>query len=188
MKVGNKMEKMLQKFKSEVNQKFAFLEEYGYKRIEGNIENADYYPDTEAVVKYIGNSVGVEIYWYFAGANIGVVFVELQNGEIPTKKIFFGESEDASKAINLYTLAKYLDKWDDKLFLLKDVDNVTIPGIKKREKIIKENMSGIIDGLSTAVIKLAASIISGDTSIFKDVMHYQSELIKKQYSGLPPTN
>ena len=42
-------------------------------------------------------------------------------------------------------------------------------------------MSGILDGLSTAVIKLAANIISGDTSIFKDVMHYQRELIKKQF-------
>jgi len=43
-------------------------------------------------------------------------------------------------------------------------------------------MSEIVDGLSTAVSKLASSIISGDTSIFKDVMHYQSELIKKQFS------
>ena len=182
MKEGDKMDIILQKFISEVNLKFAFLEEYGYKKIGGNIENEDYYPDSEVVVKYIANSVGVEIYWYFAGANIGVVFFELQNGEIPAKKIFIGESKDASRAINLYTLAKYLDKWDDKLFLLTDVDNVTIPKIKKREKVIKENMSGIVDGLSTAVIKLASSIISGDTSIFKDVMHYQSELIKKQFS------
>jgi len=181
MKVGDKMDIMLQKFISEVNLKFAFLEEYGYKKIEGNIENEDYYPDSEVVVKYIGNSVGVEIYWYFAGANIGVIFFELQNGEIPAKKNFFGESKDTSRAINLYTLAKYLDKWDNKLFLLDEVDDVTIPKIKKREEEIKENMSGILDGLSTAVIKLAANIISGDTSIFKDVMHYQRELIKKQF-------
>ncbi|HOP73737.1 MAG TPA: hypothetical protein PLC07_01605 [Bacillota bacterium] len=176
------MDIILQEFISEVNLKFAFLEEYGYKKIEDNIENEDYYPDSEVVVKYIGDTVGIEVYWYFAGANIGVVFFELQKGEIPVKKIFFGESEDASRAINLYTLAKYLDKWDNKLFLLKDVDNVAISEIKKREKVIKENMSGIIEGLSTAVIKLAANIISGDTSIFNDVMHYQSELIKKQFS------
>ena len=176
------MDIIVQQFITEVNMKFAFLEIYGYKKIEGEIKNADYYPDTEVVVKYIGESVGVEIYWYYAGANIGVVFVELQNGEIPARKIFFGESKDTSRAINLYSLARYLNKWENKLFLLKDVDNVTIPKIKKREKVINENMSGIIDGLSTAVSKLAACIISGDTSIFKDVMDYQSELIKKQYS------
>lgn len=137
------MDTIVQKFIVEVNQKFAFLEEHGYKRVEAKIENQDYYPDSEAVVKYIGKSVGIEVYWYFAGANIGVVFAELRNGEIPVRKIFFGESNDASRAINIYTLAGYLNIWDDKAFLLKDVDIVTIPKVKKREKVIKENLSGI---------------------------------------------
>lgn len=177
------MDAIVQKFINEVNQKFLFLEKtFGYKKVDGSVENQDYYPDSQVVVKYIGNSVGVEVYWYFAGANIGVVFVELHNGEIPMKRIFFGDSRDASRAINLYTLARFLNNWDDKVFLLKDIDNVTIPKIKKREKVIKENMSGVVEGLSTAVSKLAVSIISGDTSTFKDVMDYQSELIKKQYS------
>jgi len=175
------MDIILQQFITEVNMKFAFLEEYGYRKIEDKIENADYYPDSEVVVKYIGESVGIEIYWYYAGANIGVVFVELKYGEIPQKKVFFGEPKDASRAINLYSLARYLNKLDDKLFFLKDVDNVTIPKIKKREKVIKKNISGIMDGLSTAVNKLAANIISGDTSIFKDIMDYQNDIVKKQY-------
>lgn len=174
------MEAFIQKFITEVYQKFSFLEnEYGYKKVDGNIENQDYYPDSQVVVKYISKSVGIEVYWYFAGANIGVVFFELSNGKIPVKRIFFGESSDASKAINLYTLARYLNKWDDKAFLLKDVDNVSIGQIKKREKEINENISGIIDGLSIAVNNLATSIIAGDTSVFMDVMNYQSELIKK---------
>lgn len=176
------MDIIVQKFITKVNLSFEFIERYGYKKIEGEIQSADYYPDSEVVVKYIGKSVGIEIFWYFAGANIGVVFFELQNGEIPLKKIFFGEPIDASRAINLYSLAEYLNKRDDKLFLLKDVDNVTFAKIKKREKVINENMSGIIDGLSTAVSKLAVSIINGDTSIFKDVMDYQTKLIKKQYT------
>lgn len=182
MKAGDKMDIIVQKFITEVNLKFAFLEGYGYKKIEGEIKNADYYPDSEVVVKYIGKSVGIEIFWYFAGANIGVTFFELQNGEIPLKKVFFGELNNASMAIDIYSLAEYLNKWDDKLFLLKDVDNVTFAKIKKREKVINENMSGVIDGLSTAVSKLAGSIINGDTSIFKDVMDYQSKLIKKKYT------
>lgn len=175
------MEMIIQNFINEVYTKFSFLEEaYGYRKVDGNVENQDYYPDTQVVVKYISKSIGVEVYWYFAGANIGVVFVELSNGKFPAKRIFFGESNDAFRAINIYTLAKYLKQEDDKTFLLKDIDNVTIPKIKKREKIIKENMSGIIDGLSNAVNNLAIKIINGDTSIFKDVMCYQNELINKQ--------
>lgn len=182
MRVGDKMNMTVQKFITEVKSKFAFLEELGYKRMEIEIENDDYYPDSQVVVKYCGKSVGIEIYWYFAGANIGVVFIELINGKTPEKKVFYGEPKDASRAINLYSLAAYLDKWDDTIFLLKDIDNVTVPKIKKREKIIKENMPGVIDGLSSAVSEMALKIINGDTSIFKDVMDYQSELIKQQYS------
>lgn len=115
------------------------------------------------------------------GTSKTVKGIDRITGQIPAKKVFFGEPKDASRAINLYSLAMYLNKWDDKSFLLKDVDNVAMPKIKKREKVIKENMSGIIDGLSIAVSKLATSIIRGDTSIFKDVMDYQSEFIKKQY-------
>jgi len=176
------MDIMVQQFINEVNQKFKFLENYGYKKVEAKVENQDYYPDSEVVVKYIGRSIAVEVYWYFAGANIGVVFVELQNGEIPAKRIFFGESIDASKAINIYSIARFLNRWDDKTFLLNDVDNVTISKIKKREKVINGNMSGIIDGLSSAVNKLAKNIIAGDTSIFKEAFNYQSEVIKKKYS------
>jgi len=180
------MDEILEKFIFEVNQAFGFLEKYGYKKIESKLENADYYPDSVLVVRYLGNSVGVEIFWYFAGAYIGVGFVELlQNGEFPVKKYFVGEFKDAAKAISLDTLARYLGKWDEELFLLKDVDDLTLRKIKKREKVINENMSGVINGLSTAVIKLAANIIEGDTSVFQDVIRYESELIKKRYSWCP---
>ena len=176
------MDTIVQKFIAEVARKFEFLEKsYGYKKIEGEINNQDYYPDARAVVKYVGNSIGSEVYWYFAGANIGVTFVELRNGKIPEKRIFFGESKDAARAINLYTLAEFLKQQENSLFLLKDIDNITIPQIKKREKIINENMAGIIEGLSSAVKKMAIKIISGDVSIFERVMYYQNELIKKQY-------
>ena len=183
MRVGDKMDDIVQKFITEVTRKFDFLEkEYGYKKIEGKLENQDFYPDAKTVIRYIGKSVGIEVYWYFAGANIGVVFIELQNGEIPINRIFFGESKDATRAINLYSLAGLLKQKEDNLFLLKEVDYVTISKIKKREKVINENMSGIIEGLSNAVKKLATKIITGDTSIFTDVMNYQAGLIKKQYS------
>lgn len=177
------MDTVVKKFITEVIKKFTYLEdEYGYKLVEGKVENQDYYPDSQAVVKYIGPFISVEVYWYFAGANIGVVFVERRDGVIPEKKIFFGESSGFARAINLYTLAKLLNKWDDRIFLLEDdIDNVTVSKIEKREKVINQNMNEIIEGLAYAVKKIANQIITGDTSIFKDVMNYQRELIDKQY-------
>lgn len=177
------MDIIVQKFITEVIQKFKFLEDdYGYKKIEDEIKCKDYYPDAEVVVKYVGKSIGIEVYWYFAGANIGVAFVELRNGEIPEKRMFFGETKDAARAISVYSLSGYLNQQEDDLFLLKDIDNVTIPKIKKREKVINDNMADVIEGLSSAVKKLATKILAEDISIFTDVMNYQYELIKKQYS------
>ncbi len=182
MKAGGEVEKIIMDFIFQVEKDFKFLEEMGYKRIESIINNNDYYPDEEVVIRYVSKSIGVEIFWYFAGANIGVAFIELCNGEFPDKKVFFGECKEASKAINLYTLSNYMNKCDNELFLLKDVDNNSVTKIKQREKIILENMSGVIDGLSIAVRNLARSIIDGDTSDFEDVMEYQAELLKKLYS------
>jgi len=176
------MDKIVQEFISEVTRKFKFLEnDYGFKKTEGKINNQNYYPDAEAVVRYVGKYIGIEVYWYFAGANIGVAFIELKDGEIPAERVFWGEPKDCSRAISLYALAGFLKQREDNLFLLKDIDNVTNSKIKKREKVINGNMTGVIEGLSSAVKKLAPIIITGDISIFTDVMYYQSELIKKQY-------
>lgn len=178
---GVNMDTIVKKFINEVSINFLFLEKYGFKKVEVEIENENFYPDSEVVIKYIGKSIGIEIYWYFAGANIGVTFFKLNNGEIPKKKVFFGKSMDAAEAISLYSLARYLDKWDSKLFLLDNVDNVTISKIKVRERIITDNMSGTVEGLSIAVKKLASNIIDGDTSIFNNVFDYQNKLINDKY-------
>ena len=180
-KRGDQMDRLPQKFVLEACSKFAFLEELGYKKTEGKIVAPEDFRDTNMVVQYIGKSVGVEIYWYFAGANIGVVFFELQNGELPENKFFFGESNDASKAISLYYLARYLGQWDDELFLLNDVEKVTYTKIKKREKVINERMSEVLQGLSCATRKYATNIINGDTSVFNDVMKYYGEKMKEWY-------
>lgn len=176
------MERLIQDFIIEVHNRFVFLEkEYGYKKYDNKIESRNYFPDSQITVKYIGKAIGIEVYWYFAGANIGVTFVELNKGKFPTQKVFVGEAYNASRAIDLYTLARYLEKWDDSIFLLKDNEDVQMPKIKKREKEIRENMPEIIEGLSNGVIKIANNIISGDTSIFADVMKYKTALINKEY-------
>ena len=175
------MDKLLQKFVLEACSKFAFLEELGYKKTEGKIVAPEDLRDTNMVVQYIGKSVGVEIYWYFSSAEIGVAFFELQNGQLPEKKIFFGKLENASKAISLYNLAMYLGQWDEELFLLKFSKNSYYSEIKKREKVINERLSEVLQGLSCATRKYATNIINGDTSVFNDVMKYYGEKMKEWY-------
>lgn len=175
------MDKLLQKFVLEVYSKFAFLEELGYKKTEAKILDPEDFRDTNMVVQYIGKSVGVEIYWYFSSAEIGVAFFELQNGQLPEKKIFFGKLENASKAISLYNLAMYLGQWDEELFLLKFSKNSYYSEIKKREKVINERLSEVLQGLSCATRKYATNIINGDTSVFNDVMKYYGEKMKEWY-------
>lgn len=173
-----------QKFISEVYSKFAFLEEFGYKKLEGKLEGPEDIRDTIIVVPYIGKSVGVEVFWYFAGAKIGVIFFELQKGQLPDKKFFFGEPTGASKAIDIYNLVGYSGQWDDELFLLKDLDNPYFSKIKKRQKVINESMSEVLQGLACATRKYAANIINGDTSVFKDVMKYYGEKMKEWYGSM----
>jgi hypothetical protein len=171
------MNETIEKFISETIEQFRFLEnKNGFKVIVSGIENGNYFPDSEAVVKYVSSKVEIKVFWYFASAVIGVVFVELKDGKYPNNKV------EEAKTINLYSLVNFLFPGENELFLLKDTNLVTMPKIKKREKIINDNMHEVISNLSLAVKKYASTILLGDTSIFDDVMKYQVEVIKKQYN------
>ena len=84
------MEEIVQKFFTEAKKAFLFLESCGYRYQSENLEHPDEYRDSQAVVKFISETVVVEISWYFAGAAIGVAFVETENRKIPAKRVFFG--------------------------------------------------------------------------------------------------
>jgi hypothetical protein len=91
---------VLERFISETVETFKFLEvEYGYRMVSKEIENKNYFPDAEAVVRYADSRIGIEVFWYFASSIIGVAFMKLQNGRFPD-----GRSKDAL-VINLYDLA-----------------------------------------------------------------------------------
>jgi hypothetical protein len=168
---------VLERFISETVETFKFLEvEYGYRMVSKEIENKNYFPDAEAVVRYADSRIGIEVFWYFASSIIGVAFIKLQNGRFPD-----GKSKDAL-VINLHALAGYLSQGKDKMFLLKDPSSTTFAKIKKREKIINENMKGVLENLAEGVRKYALDIISGDTSLFRKVKQYQMEIISKLYS------
>jgi len=151
---------------------FSFLEkQHGYKLKLTNIENIEYFPDAEAVVKYVSSNIEIEVFWYFASAVVGVVFIELKNGDFPSGKL------NIVNLINLYSLLGYLNQGKDNTMLLKDTQSITISKIKKREKIINENMKGVLENLAEAVRTNAIDIITGDTTIFAAVQKYQIGLM-----------
>lgn len=169
------MVEIVQKFLSEATKVFSFLEnEYGYN-VSTDLQNPNYFPDAEAVVSYYGSKVGIKVFWYFASAVIGVTFAELLNGKFPDN-----QSKDISQ-INIYALVDFVSQGKDDMFLLKDTSIATIPKIKKREKIINENMAGVLENLSIGVKKYAMNIVSGDTSVFPVIKKHQEELIKRRY-------
>jgi hypothetical protein len=181
VKIGDAMAELSEVFIKEVEDKFKFLEKYGYKEVKIPVENQEDYRDAKVIVKYIGKSVGIEISWYFAGAHIGLAFIELRNGEFPEDRVFFSEPKGRPLAIDLYTLARFMDELDDSDFLLKNIDNLNTSAIKKRLKVITENMSGVVEGLAQATEKLASDILKGDTSVFGDVVKLKTKIIAEQY-------
>lgn len=167
---------IVQKFVLNATSAFGFLEnEYGYKVITTGIENESYFPDAQVVVRYVNSMVGVEVFWYFASAIMGVAFSKLQNSEFPKN------AKDAS-IVNLYALASFLSQGKEDMFILKDLYDNTFPKIKKRERIINERMNEVLENLALGVKKYALNIIAGETSLFPEVQKYQVELINRKYS------
>jgi hypothetical protein len=170
---------LVQRFLSEVHRHFAFLEsDYGYSRVESGLREAQYYRDANARVRYAGAAVGVEVYWYFAEAAIDVAFYELVNGTFAEHYSFIGEPWARSIATKLRTLAGFLNKDDSDLFLLRGIDDPYPAGRsrKRRQQVIDENLDGVVAGLAAATKGVAVDIITGDTSMFADVLLYYTKL------------
>lgn len=160
---------------------FKFLEtDFDYIRTGSEIKNESYYPDAEAILNYSGNKVAIKVFWNFAGALIGVVFIELQNGQLPEKISFWGNG-DYGRAISLYSLINVINTEESKHFLLKNYYSVMFRDIKKREKIINENMEQVLENLAIMTKKYALDVLRGDTSIFPKIQAYEEELMKQNY-------
>src|SRR6185437_15142113 len=94
------MAEPVEMFFQQTAEAFRFFEQqYGYRRQEGFVESSEDYRDTIARIRYVGSRVGMEIWWYFAGASIGVAFIELlQPGVFPEGWALFENSHHAAKA------------------------------------------------------------------------------------------
>jgi hypothetical protein len=175
------MNQEIEYFFAETKRIFRFLEtDFGYKLIFADMKHENYYPDSVAVVQYLGGKVGIEIYWYFASAVIDVAFVEIMKvGEYPEKKRFFGRSSVGAAAIGLHTYLEYRQK--DSLYLLKKMSSRKMSDIKKRGSIIQNNLSTVLENIAGILLEQAKDILLGDTSIFPLIQEYEEESIKKRY-------
>ncbi|MDP1624659.1 MAG: hypothetical protein Q8L64_02710 [bacterium] len=168
-------------FFQEVIKYFQYLvSDFNYNLISTDIENTDYYPDTVAIVRYLGNKVGLEVYWYLASSVISVALIEIiKEGDFPYKKRFWGKSSGEARAIKLHTLIDMAGK-DDEL-MLKKPRSTKASDVKKRRTMIDEKLSNLVKNLADVLHEQAHDILAGDTSIFSQVQKYEEEILKKEY-------
>lgn len=167
----NKINPVIEKFFSKTIQVFTFLEtDFGLVRKDHQVENEKHYPDMEAAIRYIGK-IEAKVFWYFAGAVIGVTFIELEKDEFTKFR----------KAASLYSLVDVINANDSKNFLLKNYRSVMVRDIKKREKIINENMEQVLENLAIMTKKYALDVLRGDTTIFPKIQAYEEELNKQNH-------
>ena len=182
------IEDITKEFFNEVSRQFTFLDELGFTKSSASIDNPCYFPDKEAIVKYVGSTIGIGIYWSYASAVIGIYFFELDDGKQPEKIYFGSEYPGAKKAIKLYSLADYYNQINCEYFLLSYPNNVMLSKINERAKIIDKNLAGVIAGLIRAMNDLASKIIKGDASIFDAIISYEVERRPTPFTYKLPSN
>lgn len=168
-------------FFEKTQEAFRFLEqEYGYRHLDSLIKNPEYVRDTSAAQRYLGTRIGIEIWWYFADAGIGVTFVEMTQPDVfPLAASLFPTTREVAQAINLTSLVEMHGTLDSPDFLLKDLDDYRKH--KYRLKLIETRMPEIIEGLARATRTYAVPILEGDTSMFPAVMNAYLAQTKKRH-------
>lgn len=142
-------------FCTEVRSIFAFLEkDYQYQEVgEDCFHLYGLTVDALVIKRYIGSAFGVEIYWRLADQMIGIDWIELvQAGIFPEKRAFVIQKPEYARAINLYSLMRFLGKSQDPdlLLLRSDTCNSVTRRLSKNQKIIQTNITGVLEGLAHA--------------------------------------
>ncbi len=173
--------KSAEEFFHETKKAFQYLErDLNYRLISSEIENTEHYPDSFAFVRYLGERIGIEVYWFFAAAAIDIALVEITKiGEFPQKKRFWGESRGEARAISLHTLMDMLGKGD--LYMIRKLRATKLSDVKKREKVICEKLRDVMENLAQILREQATDTLLGDTTIFSDVQKHEEKLLRKEY-------
>lgn len=158
---------------------FDFLEkDFGFSRPPEIIEYEDGFGDSYSAIRYIGDVVAIDVIWYHGNAAIDMIFTELTDGKFLPERSFWGNIAGKSRAISLYSLV-VMNQGNSRDFILGDMTQLGLAKIKKRDELIKSELTTIIQNLRTLCVEFASEVIRGDLSIFPAVMKYQGDIIDK---------
>jgi len=162
----------------EVKNSFHYLvSDFDYQLISTDIENADDYRDSVAIVRYLSSKVGLEVYWYLASSVIGISLIKVKKeGYFPYKKRFWGKSREEASAITLNSLIGMAGKGN--VLILNKYISTKASDVNIRRKMIEENISDIVKNVAEVLLEQANDILAGDTSIFPKVQKYEEEYRK----------
>lgn len=185
MEVNGKLEEKLDGFSKIVQEEFGFLvDDYGF--IKKELEKLDFeYPkDKHVRIEYTNEFLCIQIDWYLADVAIGIGLIELENGKMPSKYSYW-EKEGFSRAISLSTLIEFITKGELKDPLprvgARASGRKMMRARREREKLIDQDMRGVLATYSSWLRDYAGDVLRGDTSIFESVWTYAKEKIVKEY-------
>ncbi|HEU5346076.1 MAG TPA: hypothetical protein VFU60_17145 [Ktedonobacterales bacterium] len=164
-----------------VTRAFAFLPDKKYKcRLRAQeLESIDFYPDTHALVAYVGEHVEVDVRWDFPEARVYVSFLELRVPRVRANAFSpFDKDAGKARAMHLDEVAHVLGHADDPDFLLGDPNAIGGRDITRRFKLLQTNFSGALEGLARATERYGAKILKGDKTLFSEVDAHREELRK----------
>lgn len=169
-----------------VGETFRFLEkEYGYVQC---VPEKRCFPGTQTIavvgVTYVQKTLGIRIEWHRVDAQISIVLIELDHGQIPEKYSPFYGHKGYARAISLRALMAVVT--DE---TVKDPLPET-PGPKsryinkifqQRKKRIEEDMAEVLQTYASWLQEYASDILHGDTSSFPAVQRYSRKKLERQY-------
>ena len=187
METNDGLEDKLNDFSNIVREEFSFLTNvHSFVRKELEKVAFEDSRDKNARIDYLDGCLCVRVEWYLIDASIGVGLIKLENGKIPAKFSFF-EKKGFSPAISLSTLVEFVTNGELKdplpTFGPKAGARKINKAWRERERLIKENMRGIVATYSNWLQEYGRDILKGDTSIFERVQKYATEKIAENYYG-----
>ncbi|TGK20120.1 hypothetical protein EHO61_06355 [Leptospira fluminis] len=155
-------------FLREAGEKFNFLcKDNNYHLVESGLFSPTYYRDANAKLKYSSSKIGIEISWFFPEGLIDITFFELKEGRFPIS------SDKEINIFDIYDLVEFIKKSDPlPFFVLKSPDNISVRMIKKRQELLSNNLSGILDNLVENLKENGKRIFDGDLKIFSEIQEF----------------
>ncbi len=158
---------------------FQFLvEDFAFRKLAPEISKR-VKEDTTVAVPYVGERVGVKIVYAPYEHDIGVSFIELQEGQFPSRVSFY-KGKDGGRAVTLDTLIRFKNggKPDYPLPAIEPTHTIAEMArrAQERERLLQTEMDDVMLGLAERMRRYAESILQGDVSEFSAIQAFHSEV------------